>query len=327
MLFKTTARLVSFAKLASTVNFSNVSPTIRTVEEQHILPLLDSPLYNSLNDDYTSASDESSLTDPQKKLLEKVRNVIGPLVCYYYTPKAEVLLSDAGAQRMETGSNKTAFQNQVTNFREQNLRESEMATEQLLQFLEENKADYTDWTAGNGFRNFRSLFIKSGTEFNRFFPSHSPCRNYMAMRPSMMNVEENTIRKALGDDLYEGLKETDQASDGVFTALEKDLLLKVKSAVAYLTVAEAIPFINVRIDTNGLTVQATGARTQNDDMSSRNAAQDSALNNLRIACEKTGQAWINAIEKWKKENITAVANSSPIADTGNLERSGSFGML
>ena len=128
MLFKITASVLQYAEL-TTIQFASVKPTIRLVEQQHILPVLGSVLYKSLNDAYTATEDENSLTDDQKDLLEKCRCVIGPLLCYYYAPKAEVKLGDAGAQRSESESLKSAYQNQVVNFREQNLREGEQGDE------------------------------------------------------------------------------------------------------------------------------------------------------------------------------------------------------
>lgn len=327
MLFKNTIRVVDFAKLASTVNFNNIAPTIRMVEEQHIIPVLGQQLYDVLNAAYAGATAETDLTAPQQNLLDKCRNVIGPLVCYYYTPKAEVILSDAGAQRLETGNNKTAFQNQIINFREQNLRESEMATELLLQFLEENKTDYASWVTSDGFKDYRSLFIKTGKEFQSLFPSASPYRNYFAMRPRMKDIEENTIRTLLGDDLFASLKETDADADGAFTDVETDLIFKIKKAVAYLTVAATVPFLNVRIDGNGLTIKAL-ARAQDDMLSARGQASSNDMGNLIAACKEAGASWIDAIKKWMDINTSPPAGRLPLdSSTCNRERTGSFGMF
>ncbi len=69
-----------------------------------------------------------------------MRSVIGPLTCYYYAPKADVKLSDSGMRRAETGTLKTAYIEQRSEFKEANLREGEAATEALLYFLEEKKS-------------------------------------------------------------------------------------------------------------------------------------------------------------------------------------------
>lgn len=301
MLFKKTDILLQYAEL-TTVNFVQVKPTIKMVEQQHIIPFIGKELYKTLNDAYTSAADEALEDEKLIPLLDMCRSVIGPMVCYYYAPKAEVQLSGAGAQRQESDTNKTAYQNQVVNYREQLLREGEMATELLLQFLEENKADYPDWQASDAFKDYRSLFIKSGGEFDKLFTSASPYRNYWAMRSQMLDVEQNNIRRTIGDDLFTYLKDKDQDPAGTFTDAEKDLLFKVKKVTAYLTVCFSIPFLNVKIDANGISVISPNA-VQNDALSKRQAAADNMLDVLIKKCEAAAESWTNNLTQYLNDNI------------------------
>lgn len=335
MLFKKTDKLLEYAEL-TTVNFTSVKATIKMVEQQHLVPILGKELYQSLNDAYTAEADESELEDALKLLLDKCRSVIGPYLCYYYTPKAEVKLSDAGAQRQESTTNKTAYQNQVNNFREQNLREAEQATELLLEFLEDNKNDYQEWIDSQAFTEYRSLFIKSGSEFDKLFTSASPCRNYWAMRATMKDVEENNIRTIIGDTLFAALKEKDTEAEPDFAEKEKDLIYKIKKVTAYLTVCFAIPFLNVRLDGNGITVMAVNG-AQNDAVASRSAAGNSALNIIIEKCEAAAKSWTNNLidflnknatefEGWPLEAATSTENA-PAETSGNEELTGSFGMV
>ncbi|MEO6850731.1 MAG: DUF6712 family protein, partial [Mucilaginibacter sp.] len=306
MLFKTNNKLFEYAELTAATNFNSVKPTLRVVETQHIIPFLGTELYNSLNAAYTSATDEATLTAQQTALLDQCRCVIGPMLCYYYAPKAEVKLSDSGAQRMETTNAKTAYQNQVTNYREQNLREGEMATENLLQFLEDNKGDYPQWTASTAFTDYRSLFIKSGGEFNKIFPSGSPYRNYWAMRSQMTDVEESTVRSLLGDTIYNALKAKGQGAED-FTAKEADLLSRLKRLIAYQTLVYAIPLLNVRIDANGITVMSLN-HALNDNLRSRVAAGKDDLNVIIEKCQAAANSW--------KKNVTDFLNANATEFTG-----------
>ena len=290
MLFKTSDKLIEYAELTK-VNFPAVKSTIRMVEEKHVVPALGNELYASLNTAYIAATNEDSLTTAQKSLLDKCRSLIGPYVCYYYADKADVKLSDSGIRREETATNKTAYQYQLTNFKQANLAEAESAFENLLQFLEDNKADYPAWITSTAFAQYRSLFIKSGAEFNSLFPSHTPCRNYWAMRAKMMEVEENTILPTLGLALYNALKEIDASSTLSFTDIQKNLLYKVKKAIAYLTVGHAIPYLNTRIDANGITVSGSFSNPSRD-QDKRANAPDTALSNLITNSLATGQQFI-----------------------------------
>lgn len=303
MLFKTKDKLIEYAELSASINFNSIKPTLRVVETNHLIPFLGKELYNALNDAYTAAADETTLSADQKLLLDQCRCVIGPMLCYHYAPKAEVKLSDAGAQRLETSTNKTAYQNQVVNFREQNLREAEMATELLLQFLEDNKTLYPDWQASDAFKDYRSLFIKSGGEFDKLFSSSTPYRNYWAMRSKMLDVEENNIRTLVGDTIYNNLKTKDQDPAGTFTSKEEDLIKKLKRVIAYLTVSFSIPFLNVRIDGNGITVMSASGRAQNDEMAKRGAANEKALDLIIEKSEAAAKSWVNNVIDFLNNNV------------------------
>jgi hypothetical protein len=329
MLFKDTNKLQEYAALVN-INFINIKSAIRSAEEDYVIDAIGKELYTKLNNDYTTAPAESDLSQAEQDLLHYCRSVIGPYVCYNYAPKADVQVSDAGMQRMETTSNKTAFQYQGKNYREQMLQEGEVATEKLLKFLDDNKTAFPEWTAAAAFTQYRKLFIKSGKEFNDLFRSASPYRNFIAMLPKMYDVEENGMRAFLGDTLFDRMKAKDKAT--TFTDLEKVLLSKMKKAIAYITVAQAMPFLNVRIDAAGITVSKS-ARTTNDEISSRNSADDNALSLIIRSCTDAGQSWMNNIKKYLDANAADFTGwtlpvTEPIADTfSNLDARGTFGMI
>lgn len=338
MLFKNSNKLAEYAELNSNTNFFSIKATMRMVEEQHIIPVLGKQQYDALNNAYTAAADEGILTDANKNLLHQCRMVIGPYLCYYFSSKAEVKLSDGGVRREETDNSKTAFQYQTTEYRRQNLKEAEFATEILLQFLDDNKTSYTLWRDSPAFIQYRKLFIKSGKEFNEYFPSHSPYRNYWAMRSKMMSVEENNIRKMLGETLYTDIKTTDLSPSLSFTDKEKILLTKLKMAIAHLTVAFSIPFLNVRLDANGISVKSNNAGSD-DALSARGTAGDNALSALIKNCQTEGQNWItNAINYlndtgnagefagWPIVLVVVQTMLHPTVTSPNEERRGTFGM-
>jgi hypothetical protein len=336
MLFKKTIELVEYAELSNEINFISITATLRMVEEQHIISVLGKEQYNDLNDTYQAATDETTLSDENKNLLHQCRMVIGPYVCYYYAPKAEIKLTDGGARRMETATAKTAFQYQVTKFRDQNLAEAEAATELLLQFLEENKDDYDLWQNSSAFKEYRSLFIKTAKEFNELFPSHSPYRNYWAMRSTMEDVEENNIRDVIGDELFDDLKTKDTGATDL-TDVEEKLLQKLKKAIAYFTVSFSIPFLNVSIAANGITV-ATTNRALNEEVSGRGFAADNPLSALMKQSQANGQSWIkNALKYLNDPENEGAFTGWPIEvpetkcddkryNTINRDSKGSFGL-
>ena len=247
MLFKNTIKVTEYAEITASTNFATVKPTIQRIEEDHLISILGNTLYKSLDTAFTAATDETSLSTNEKALLDKCRKVIGSYLGHYFAPIGEIKFSDSGLRRSETATEKTAFQYQISNFREACLRNGDAASEQLLEFLEEKKESYADWTSSPEFTSYRDLWIKSGKEFAVFFPSHSPYRNYLAMRSKMEDVQEQHIRKAIGQSLFDYLKAKTLAATPAFTEKEGKLMYKLKKAIANYTVSFSIPFLSVRM--------------------------------------------------------------------------------
>jgi hypothetical protein len=338
MLFKKMEEVLQYAEMTTGVNFASVKGTINNVEQWHILPILDKALYTSLNTAYTNTTLEADLTNPQKKLLLLCRNIIGSYLCYYYAPKAEVKLSDAGVRRMENDTAKSAYQYQVTNFRAQHLREGEQHCETLLSFLDENKSDYPDWVDSKAFAKFKLLFIKSASEFNDIYTTASPFRNFFAMRFKMVDVEIQIIKQAITAPLFGVLKGKDLAAPDTFTEAENELLSYLKKAIAYYTVAFALPYLAVRFDENGITITSEQGRSTNDNLGKIGDAGDVKISNLIRRCTEDGRQWLQTASTFINDNLSEFPTfevPTPVdeqnllhdANSSNNELDGSFGLV
>jgi len=333
MLFKTSDKIKQFAQISGTISLESVKSTIEFIENSHIQQITGVELLAALKADYADTSAETDLSGTSGALLDKCRKIIGPLLCYYYAPKADIQLSDSGVQRIETTTNKTAFQYQSTNFAQANLREGEACSEQLIEFLELNAGDYPLWTASAAYTKYRSLFIKSGKEFDQLYASHTPYRNFYAIRAKMFDVEENNIRDLLGDTLYDDLKTKDAAATA-FSEIEEKLMQRIKKAIAYFSVAFSLPMLNVRIDSNGLSVVSLSSFSENAKDNTRAGADDNARIELMKSCIASAQVYINSITVFLKANPTDFTSwkgfLTQTADTSNsinTELTSSFGML
>jgi hypothetical protein len=274
-----------------------------------LYPVLGKELYNTLQEEYESAvTDNTFGTDLQKKLLHHCRKVTGPLFCYHYAPKTEVQVSDSGVHRSETSNLKAAYQYQGTRYREENFNEGQFCIENLLQFLEDNIEDFGTWASSAEFQQYRSLFIKTATAFNQLFPSASPQRNYFALRPKMVDVQEVHIRSFLGEELYESLLEKAKDNPQVFTDKEKVLMERINKAIAYYTVATAAPFLAVKIGSAGLTITAAASFSSNDEENTRAGVADNNLRHYIESCSNSGAMWLEQAAIYMKNNAADFAS-------------------
>lgn len=301
MLFKTTAQVLQHCRL-SQVNYESIKSTIATAENKYLVPLLGAEQYAELNDAF-QADPGTPLTAPLAKLLEYCRKVVGPYTCVNWAPKADLQLSDSGAQRFESETNKSAFQYQIRNYIEANQQEGDEAAEALLQFLDANKTDYPLWVSGTGNKLYRDLFIRSGGEFHQLFTTAAPYSNYWQLRSFFKDVEEGTLRIFLGETIYTGLK-TKTTSGTALTTQEDELMFCIKKSLAALAVARGFPFVNIRMDGAGLT-QAGGVGGTDDKLRSRNLASDNALASFVKNAESIGQQWLKNTEAFIKRNPLA----------------------
>lgn len=318
MLFKDSDTLKIYAALSGEVNLNSIKVTMEGVEMAYLYPRLGKELYNSLQADYAAAATDATFgTELQKQLLDYCRKVIAPLFCYHFAPKTEVRVSDSGVHRSETSSLKAAYQYQGTRYREENFNEGQLAIENLLQFLEDNIASFPTWASSVEFQQYRSLFIKTATAFNQLFPSAAPQRNYFALRPKMVDVQEVNIRNFLGDTLYESLLGKAKANPQTFTAKEKVLLERISKAIAYYTVAFAAPFLAVKIGSAGITITAGASFSSNDEENTRAGVADNNLRLLIESCNNSGAMWIEQAAIYMKNNEADFASWTgfPVADT------------
>jgi hypothetical protein len=287
MLFKTDDDLQDYTALSQEM-FAAVKSLISTIENKHIVPLLGADQFNELNNAYTA--DENTMAERLKVLLDYCRKITGPYLCVYYAPKSDVQVSDAGVRRAETENLKTAFQYQVKNFIAANLAEAMDAEELLLAYLENNAGIFPIWRDAADNKQYRKLFIKTATEFNELFNTAAPHTNFRALRSTMVDVEEITVRHQIGNTIFDALKIKTMAGT-VLSSEEKELMLPLKKAIAAFTIAQAIPFIHLRIGEEGLT-SAGGNFASNDAISSRIPASDNAISFLKRSATDRGQSWM-----------------------------------
>lgn len=293
MLFKDSNTVKKYAQLHGDVDLTGIEITMERVERAYLLPRLGKALFTSFTASYKAAASDAAFgTSQEKLLLDYCRRVIGPLFCYHFAAKTDAKVSNSGVQRMETATSKTAYQYQTTRYREENWEEGQDAIEQLLLFLEDNTDTFTSWATSDEFKAYRGLFIQTASEFNSLYPSPAPQRNFHALRPKMVDVEENIIRPFLGDALYADLKEKAILESPGYTDEQKQLIAKLKKAIAYHTVEFSVPFLSVKITAAGISIVASASFSSNDQENTRSGADHKTISDLVNSCNHSARMWL-----------------------------------
>lgn len=305
MLLRDATILQQYAQVSGNPNFDSFKATIRLVEDKYIKPIIGRCLYDALDQALDGVTESDTLYPDFVDLLDACCRAIGPLTCYLHADKSDVKFSDNGMQRVESTTFKSAFQEQRTKFKEANLTEGEEALEFLIQFLEDFIGNYPEWTDSDEFLQYRSLFINSGSSFKKYFPSSTPYRNYFAMRSVMQEVEENIIEPFLGTTIFENLKLKLKAVDPLISEEESKLIDKLCRTIAYLTVSSALPLLNVKITSNGLTIPAVQTFSQNEDQNIRSGVSDKMYSTYLSSVTASAQTWFKNLQDFIVKNKTA----------------------
>lgn len=325
MLINNTTELGKYMDATGTITFDKIKGTIEFVESTVLLPIIGEKLFTEIQD----AVKENTNDDDLLSLIDKCRKVIGPFTAYYFIPKAEVALTDGGATRTESNNTKTAFAYQVTNARAQRLLEGESNIELLLKYLNDHSTNFSNWSDSDEYKEYQSLFIKTGTDFSSLYKTHQPFRNFSAIRFKMVDVEMLTIRPYITTSLFDSLKEKDQQKDSEWSAEEKLLLFYIKKSIAYYSIAAAIPHLSIRIDQNGLSVVSDNSVTINKDSEIRKDADPNKISMLINSCNASGSQYLQEAIKYITNNSEKFPDwEAPVKQTessnNNHTRKGSF---
>lgn len=234
-LIKDIADLLKHVPLSKTLKLVHVTPSIEAAEIKYIIPEIGQEMYDELDAAYNA---EEELSEEYAALLSKVQRALANFAALLYMPIAEVNFSDAGIQRQETDTNKTAFIRQIKNLEESFLKAGYDAIEVLLKFLEANKDDYGTWAESSAYTISKELFINTAEDFNKVVNIGSSRRFFNSVRQTIRKVEEFNVKPVVGDELYEELKE--QIETGEVSEENEPLVSLIKKAVAHLTVADSL---------------------------------------------------------------------------------------
>lgn len=285
MLFSSTTELQEYTALAA-MNFAAIAPVLGTIEEDCLIPYLGRELYDEL----LGKIADGSIDDNFKKLQDLCKKIVAPFAVYKYIPKGQLQIGGQGITRAENDKAKTPFGYQITELREAYLTDGEMAIERLLAYLEANKGSFVNWTSSEAYQEYNSLIIRSGSEFKQLFSmQNTPHRNYWAMRSKMQDMQY-FVRQSIGATKFDEVLNAQKEAS--LDETQAELLVMVKKATAYLTIAEAVPYLNCRMDANGITMLSNIVATSQKDGVNRMAANDKAISNLIISAKKDGEEWM-----------------------------------
>jgi hypothetical protein len=279
------------------LHLDHLTSAINDAEANDLTAILGPTLYSDLLSAYVASMADTAVELDAKyaSLLPKARAVVAPTALAEAAPGLAITVSDGGLQRQENDQRKTLYQYQQADFIDAMRRKADRATDKLYAFLEENIADYDSWSASQQFTSYRSVLIKTGTEFNAIFRSNTPYWLYYSLRPYMLQVQQIDFANILGSTTAQAIITKATAAEPNYTPEETILVDHLRKLLAYKSLVYGLPFINARIDETGVSVVSSSTFSTRDKDSKRGNTPDTNLALLLSRLDAQVQLWVNTI--------------------------------
>lgn len=253
LLIRNLEEFKSFCDININTNFDTLKPYITLAQEIYIIPLISqaecTTLLNAL-DGVSYPTVPPSLSSKYQTLLEKTQRCLSFYTMYKILPFLNSSIGDKGVQQLsgKEGNSQPVAQWRYIDRLENHLRDADTSAELLLTFMEENQLVFTSWAGTTSYTERKNLLLASAKVFNNYFNINNSRSTYIALRPFIETAELKFIRPAIGDEYFEYLKE--KIVDGNLANEDIALLPIIRKALAYATMAEALPQLTIDISTS-----------------------------------------------------------------------------
>lgn len=280
MLIKNESEIRKYVPATVAFKLEQIEPVLKYTATPELKRWMGETFHDEIEAKYLG--DAYTMTAKEKKLLELLQNYLVNFAFHHHITTGAVVFTQNTIGVLETENLKPASQYKIAELKRHFAEAAGMAEEQTLKYLETEKATFTTWASSPERTTFAELFITTAEQFSEYHEINSSRRLFRAIRSIMKRVEQDSIRPVLCDGLFDQLKTEVQA--GTTTAENLKLLPYIRTAVAKLTIAEALIELPMKITPEGVQLVIHGD-TQN--MELREKAPDPNI----IALQKKAE-WI-----------------------------------
>ncbi|MFY7884108.1 MAG: DUF6712 family protein [Dolichospermum sp.] len=298
-IINTDTELQKFISVNKAFTVANMQSDIDSAFGTFILPYLSIQQYNI----------SRNSTDPLHiALMNIAKRAVSNIAFALYLPIAKVQISNGGiAYTVER--NKQATAEDKEDLRRSTQQKGFDAIDEMLRFLEQNKATFTAWANSTSYTLFNRNLIRTADEFKLIEGRRTV---FLKLIPYMEDVEIELIESLIPTTLIADLK------SGTVTGIKLELLEKyIRPIIANKSLAKALSAMSLVLNDNTISVF---------DNSSANMAKGYREANLqkieafKAELELTTKNRIVLLNKFIEANRTDLGLPEPVAETSKAYR-------
>jgi hypothetical protein len=240
MILSSTADLKKYVSLAQSFVFADFEPYISKAVNAFTRKYV-GDLHVQIKDLATGENAEI-----KNEAREHLQNAIANFGYFVYLPFASVMMDSSGISVVKNENRQNAEWWQLKDIRRELLRSGHEAMELLLEVLEKNPTIFTDWTTDFGTVN-KELLVHNTETFNKYYHIFGSRQTFLALQPSIRQVEDQYMHTFLCPELIEALK--GEANGNI-----KAVKIAMQKAIVAFTIAKVADVGLFLLDENGLRV-------------------------------------------------------------------------
>lgn len=195
-----------FMKLSASISFDKLETPLSNAFRLFIAPMLGDDMLDVLINIYINERTGDAYNDKRDlQLLQLCQRANANLAMWYDFDEINVRITDAGFQRQESDSMKPAYKYQENNLRQNFKNKGFNALDEVLAFLEKNIDAYPEYVTSDAHLHGIDAIVRTTDEVNRVYFINGSRIIFLRLQTHFKFVEDNILRPALGDRLYERL--------------------------------------------------------------------------------------------------------------------------
>jgi hypothetical protein len=282
--------------LAANMQMTSVQSFLDEAINRHIIPAIGYSQYEEL-----LAAKAAAPTDKQKRVINLLQKSLTGFMVYYWADQGAVKFSDQGIHVSKSESNLPASDKKIMALKKQNVFSGYNNLELAVSFLEENLNNFPLYKDSNEHQNNRALLINTSSEFQTSgINIGNDARLYATLRIYQSDIESTYIEPLLGTTIKDALHTA--ILNGSLGDTYKALLKRVQKAIAFYTIAEAIPYMAITLDPSGIFELSETVGGISGNVENRASASDRKLAVAMNGYLQKAEQQIEVIRKYLKAN-------------------------
>jgi hypothetical protein len=240
------------------LKFKNILPDIIT-STNDVIDLVGIEVY----DKAVALYNNGVIAEENNDFIYAIRYPIAVNAYRLYSPSNDLAHTNNGRKMRQDDNEKLPFEWMVDRDNSALEKRYYRSLDDLIKFLDRSKVEnetpeslYSIWTGSDAFKITHNLFIRTVTDFDKYFPINSRLL-LIKLAPGIANCEQYEIRPRVGEEKLAALKSLLKENKPIVEAIDVELVNLIQKASVAYALAWSMPRLSVQLYPEGVLQHVT----------------------------------------------------------------------